>query len=206
MKNNLLFVLGGAYSGKTAFAEQTAQKFEKVSYFGTLRPMQPGDEIALQLNDLKTRRPAHWKIVDAPFTFDDLKTAGHTNDCLVIDCLTMWLAWCLTDAHQKYALDQLKPHVAREFDYLMQVLVQLPCTVILVSGEVGSGVVPTQPSARMFRELVGKANLTANKLAGFVVQTLNGNGLLIQNAFAREEVEIVKKVTPAWLALQLAGK
>lgn len=206
MKNNLLCVLGGAYSGKTAFAEQAAQKFEKVAYFGTLRPLQPGDEIALQLNDLKSKRPPHWKLFDAPFTFDDLKNAGKINDCLVIDCLTMWLAWCLTDAHQKYAADQLKPHVGREFDYLLQVLLQLPCAVIVVSGEVGSGVVPSSVSGRMFRELVGKANLALNKNAGFVVQTVCGNGLLLRNSLAPDDIENVKKVTPAWIAQSLSQK
>lgn len=205
MKNNLAWVVGGASSGKTFFAEQVAKNFKRVAYFGTARSQHPGDELALQIATLKQNRPAHWSQFDAPFGFEDIRTASLSCDCLVFDCLTMWIAWCLTEAHQKYSAEHMRPHVMRECDYLLEVLTSLSCPVVVVSAEVGSGVVPSQPSGRWFRDAVGRANLAGNLSAGFLVQVLMGNGILVRSHFASELAPALTRTSPELLARQLSG-
>jgi adenosylcobinamide kinase/adenosylcobinamide-phosphate guanylyltransferase len=139
-------ILGGARSGKSALAERLAQAFDDVVYIATA---QPGDaEMAQRIAEHRARRPAHWRSVEQPIALA-ASLAEHARDgrCLLVDCLTLWLSnLLLSDDAQA---------LARERAALLAVLPRLPGELLLVSNEVGQGVVPLGELSRRFVDQAG---------------------------------------------------
>jgi adenosylcobinamide kinase/adenosylcobinamide-phosphate guanylyltransferase len=139
-------ILGGARSGKSALAERLAQNFEEVVYIATA---QPGDaEMAQRIAEHRVRRPVHWRSVEQPITLA-ASLAEHAREgrCLLVDCLTLWLSnLLLSDDTQA---------LARERAALLAVLPDLPGELLLVSNEVGQGVVPLGELSRRFVDQAG---------------------------------------------------
>jgi adenosylcobinamide kinase/adenosylcobinamide-phosphate guanylyltransferase len=139
-------ILGGARSGKSALAERLAQNFEEVVYIATA---QPGDaEMAQRIAEHRVRRPVHWRSVEQPITLA-ASLAEHAREgrCLLVDCLTLWLSNLL--------LSEDTQALARERAALLAVLPNLPGELLLVSNEVGQGVVPLGELSRRFVDQAG---------------------------------------------------
>lgn len=143
-------ILGGARSGKSALAEQRAvQSGLAVTYIATAAA---GDgEMAERITHHRRRRPADWHLVEEPLQLARvLSEQASTDRCLVVDCLTLWLSNLL--AHDP-------PDEARFSDErtaLLELLPQLPGRVILVSNEVGLGIVPLGALTRRFCDESGR--------------------------------------------------
>jgi len=140
-------ILGGARSGKSTLAERRAESSGRpVTYVATARPGDP--EMRDRVAAHRARRPEHWKTVEAPVA---LAAALHAHaapeSLIVVDCLTLWLANLLED-------DRLDT----ERDALLSGLPALPGDLVLVSNEVGLGIVPDNPLARRFRDAQGWLN------------------------------------------------
>jgi adenosylcobinamide kinase/adenosylcobinamide-phosphate guanylyltransferase len=139
-------ILGGARSGKSALAERLAQALDEVVYIATA---QPGDaEMALRIAEHRARRPAHWRSVEQPITLAaTLAEQARAGRCLLVDCLTLWLSNLL--------LSDDADALARERAALLAVLPNLPGELLLVSNEVGQGVVPLGELSRRFVDQAG---------------------------------------------------
>lgn len=137
-------VLGGARSGKSRYAERVATATNlEVVYVATATA---GDEaMAARIQRHRVDRPVHWLTVEAPVALGDaLRAEAHDDRCLLVDCLTLWLSNCLAEdvwADQREAL--------------LEALPGLPGTVLLVSNEVGQGVVPLGELSRRFVDEAG---------------------------------------------------
>ncbi len=139
-------ILGGARSGKSAFAQARASASGlDVIYLATA---QAGDaEMAQRIARHRAERPAHWGLVEEPLQLAaTLQTHAAPHCCLLVDCLTLWLSNLLA------AGDAL---LHAEIHALLAVLPTLPGAVLLVSNEVGQGIVPAHPLARRFRDEAG---------------------------------------------------
>jgi adenosylcobinamide kinase/adenosylcobinamide-phosphate guanylyltransferase len=141
-------VLGGTRSGKSAYAESLLDPKAPVRYLATLRvdDTDPGDsEMAERIRRHRERRPDHWRVVT---TGADLAPALHgvaDGEQVLLDGLTLWLADVLgTDAEPTEAINAA-----------VAALLQVP-DLIVVSDEVGGGLVPENPLARRFRDLAGE--------------------------------------------------
>lgn len=147
-------VLGGARSGKSAYAEQLAVASGlPVTYIATAQVYD--DEFAARVQHHRTRRPAHWQLVEEPFHLADTLTREAAVDrCLLVDCLTLWLAQWLCDDCQP---PQDKSwHAERQA--VLDLLPGLPGEIILVSNEVGLGIVPLGEINRRFQDEQGRLN------------------------------------------------
>ncbi len=140
-------ILGGARSGKSALAERLAgDSGRDVVYIATA---QPGDgEMAERIAHHRARRPARWLIVEEPLRLAAaLQAYARPERCVLVDCLTLWLSNLLGAGG---------PALADERDALLRLLPELPGTIVLVSNEVGLGVVPMGELSRRFVDEAGR--------------------------------------------------
>lgn len=158
-------ILGGARSGKSAHAEQLARQAEaeglQVIYLATA---QAGDaEMTRRVAHHRERRPAHWPTLEEPLHLARvLKAQATPSTCLLVDCLTLWLtnlffagqAGAQAEAGEALAC----PLLQGETEALLEVLPHLPGRVILVSNEVGWGIVPMERLSRAFADEQGRLN------------------------------------------------
>jgi adenosylcobinamide kinase/adenosylcobinamide-phosphate guanylyltransferase len=141
-------ILGGARSGKSALAERLAAgHVGAVTYLATA---QAGDaEMQARIVHHRTRRPAHWNCVEEPRALAAALQAHAREDSVVlVDCLTLWLSNLLGEAGGAC--------FASERQALLDTLPKLPGTVLLVSNEVGLGVVPMGELTRRFVDEAGR--------------------------------------------------
>lgn len=175
MTARLALVLGGARSGKSRFAEGLAAAYGlDLVYMATAEAYddEMRDRIARHRADRADRR---WRTVDAPIALAEAVTAEAAPDrALLVDCLTLWLS--------NVMLADLD--VEREADRLLAALGQAPCPVVLVSNEVGYGVVPDNALARAFRDHQGRLNQRVAAIAGRV--TLVAAGLPLDLKLPKE--------------------
>ena len=162
--NNVHLILGGARSGKSAFAEKlAAESGLPVTYIATAQVYD--QEFGQRVEHHKIRRPAHWKTVEQAFNLGQtLQTHAKTGELVIVDCLTLWLAQCICpDCERPDNLDWQTERAS-----LLEVLPKLQGTVLLVSNEVGMGIVPLGEINRQFQDEQGRLNQAIAQLANKV--------------------------------------
>jgi len=148
------FILGGARSGKSAYAEQLAlQHGGAVSYLATARI---GDrEFAERVALHQARRPASWALIEAPLDLAGaLDAAGQPGQVVLIDCLTLWLVNLLCPPEAEAPL----PDWQARIDAYAEALARTQATVLIVSNEIGLGVVPMGALTRRYVDELGRLN------------------------------------------------
>ncbi len=155
-------ILGGARSGKSLLAEQRARDSGlPVTYIATAEARD--GEMARRIAHHRQRRPADWASVEEPLALADrLQQLAAPGHCLLVDCLTLWLSNLLfagraaTQAEAGETIDC--PLFEQQTGDLLSVLPTLPGHIILVSNEVGWGIVPMHPVSRLFADEQGRLN------------------------------------------------
>jgi len=140
-------ILGGARSGKSQYAEaQAASSNKSVTYIATATA--GDDEMKRRISLHQHQRPAHWALVEEPVHLSRvLREHDHAQHCLLVDCLTLWLSNCLADN----TIDLMQQQ-----NELIDAINQLQASLILVSNEVGQGVVPLGELTRKFVDESGR--------------------------------------------------
>lgn len=149
MSNGHILVLGGARSGKTSFAERLAMRAgASPAYLATAEALD--GEMRERVRTHQAQRSGRFATIEEPLALAEaISTAASKHDVILVDCLTLWIT-NLLGTNQNVA-DAVEEVVAalEEID---------TCRVILVSNEVGLGIVPDNALARMFRDLAGSAH------------------------------------------------
>lgn len=155
----ITLVLGGARSGKSAHAERlAADASPRRVYIATAQALD--DEMAQRIAHHKSRRDSRWRTVEAPLGLSDAIAAEAAPDRVVlVDCLTLWLSNLLLAEHD----------IEKEAHALIAALENAAGPVILVSNEVGLGIVPDNALARAFRDHAGRLNQRVAEAADKVV-------------------------------------
>jgi adenosylcobinamide kinase / adenosylcobinamide-phosphate guanylyltransferase len=163
-------VLGGARSGKSAFAEKLASDMGgPVLYVATATA--GDDEMAERIAHHRARRPSEWRTLEAPIRVHHATaTALDTTATVLVEDLTLLLSNLLDapDAEQT-AIGEVER------------LLQLPANVILVSNEVGMGLVPPYPLGRVFRDALGRLNQVAAAGADEVYLVVAGLPVILKS-------------------------
>ena len=159
----LTLIVGGAASGKSRLAETLAEKHGTAKvYLATAQSFD--DEMAQKIAVHKSRRAAGWQTVEAPIhAAEALKSAR--GDVILFDCATLWLS--------NQMLDDTTDLEATQAD-LLQALYHSRVPVIVVSNEVGDGIVPENALARRFREAQGRLNIELAAAADLVIRVTVG--------------------------------
>ena len=155
----ITLVLGGARSGKSAHAERlAADASPRRVYIATAQALD--DEMATRIADHKSRRDLSWRTVEAPLGLSDaIKAAATPDHVVLVDCLTLWLSNLLLAEHD----------IEKEADGLIATVTDAAGPLILVSNEVGLGIVPDNALARAFRDHAGRLNQRIAEAADKVV-------------------------------------
>lgn len=159
-----LFVLGGARSGKSRYALEAAWRLggERVSFLATARSGDP--ELDARIAAHRRQRPAAWRTVEVDLDLAAAVVAGLADHCLLVDSLTLWVASILdTDE----ALEG-------RWTAAQAALAAHRSSVVLVSDEVGLGVVPATALGRRFRDELGWLNQQVAAVADEVVLLVAG--------------------------------
>ena len=177
LRNPVTLVLGGVRSGKSSYAQQLGERVPRVVFVATAHA---GDEeMQRKIDRHRTGRPQHWQTVEEPLQLAEA-IALHEPSCdlMIIDCLTFFAANLLEGG----VADQ------RSIEALCLALESPPCSIVLVSNEVGSGVVPAYPSGRRFRDLLGEINQSVARVASNVVLLVAGLPLNLKG-----KVEVIRE-------------
>ena len=159
--SDIRLVLGGARSGKSSYAENLVTETGlPVTYIATAQVY--GDEFKARVQHHKNRRPANWTLVEEPHHLTKALTrVAATNQCVIVDCLTLWLAqWICPDCNPPR-----NSSWQSELDTFLKLLPNLSRTIILVSNEVGMGIVPLGEINRKFQDEQGRLNQAVANIA-----------------------------------------
>jgi adenosylcobinamide kinase/adenosylcobinamide-phosphate guanylyltransferase len=177
----LSLVIGGARSGKSRFAQSLCANGARVVYVATARP--DDDEMARRIQRHRNSRPSHWLTIEEPVAIAHA-VEHHSTACdvLLLDCLTLWLSnFCwehrteLEGAIEQAAFSEvarLAPAAASSH-------------LIVVTNEVGCGLVPEDPVGRLFRDLQGFVNQQVACSADWVYHVVAGIAVPIKQPGAR---------------------
>ncbi|ENX45388.1 bifunctional adenosylcobinamide kinase/adenosylcobinamide-phosphate guanylyltransferase [Acinetobacter pittii] len=168
----LQLILGGARSGKSRLAEQTAINTQlAVTYVATAQALDP--EMQSRIEHHQNQRPAHWSLVEEPlYLANALQKTDRPNQIILVDCLTLWLTNLLLLDDQ--SVQQL------ECEQLLKVLPTLESEIILVSNETGLGVVPLGEISRRFVDEAGRLHQALGQIADKVVFCVAGFPMILK--------------------------
>jgi len=157
---SVILILGGARSGKSRRAEALAKNSGQAVLYVATAPMMPDDaEWQARIEQHKQSRPSAWHCVEEPLALVEvLQQKSHSKQLILLDCLTLWLSNMMFEEQD----------IAMETQRLCSQLQDCCGDVILVSNEVGMGIVPESALARRFRDEQGRLNQTVAAVADTV--------------------------------------
>ncbi|MDK2970046.1 MAG: adenosylcobinamide kinase / adenosylcobinamide-phosphate guanylyltransferase [Bacteroidota bacterium] len=189
---SITFITGGARSGKSRFAERmAAESNQKVIYIATAQALD--DEMDHRIALHRQRRPAEWMTVEEPeYVSKALKNIsgdGRLTDygVVLIDCLALlvsnWLP--LEKAENPGTWEDLRKALLNEVNVMMLEAGRMERHVIIVSNEVGMGLVPEYPLGRLYRDLLGEVNQVVASSADEVYFMVSG--IVMRNSSHNEK-------------------
>ena len=166
----ITLILGGARSGKSAYAETLASEAGlPVTYIATAQVYD--EEFKARVAHHQARRPKDWQLIETPhYLGDTLQANNHTGRSLVVDCLTLWLAQCICpDCVPSEGQEKNGKFWENERAKFLAQLEKVQSNLILVSNEVGMGIVPLGEINRQFQDEQGRLNQAVAAIADEVV-------------------------------------
>ncbi|ALB64071.1 Adenosylcobinamide-phosphate guanylyltransferase [Cronobacter condimenti 1330] len=179
----MILITGGARCGKSRHAQQLAEQAgSHVLYIATSQVFD--DEMAQRVAHHQASRPAHWRTLE---TWRDLAQAAETapEPVVLIECVTTWITNILfslagdePEACWDYAA--MEAEIARHVTALIAACTRASAQVIIVTNEVGMGIVPENRLARHFRDIAGRVNQQLAQAADEVWLVVSGIGVKIK--------------------------
>ena len=178
MNGFIHFVLGGSRSGKSRRAESLAKASgQSVAYIATYVTDPSDEEMRLRVQRHQQHRPAGWLTIENRFDLGNL-VKENKNVVFLLDCLTLWLSFNLTKGRSS-------EQILKELEETLLLIRELDRSFIIVSNEVGSGIVPLGAESRAFRDLCGSANQLVAAEATTVELMVAGLPLVLKGASDR---------------------
>lgn len=173
MARQLIFITGGCRSGKSRYALDYANKhYLNKFYLATAEPLD--EEMARRVEDHKKARGPEWKTIEEPVEIvDKMLPYGTASSVILLDCITLWISNLLMKGDDdRQVMDGVErfSHAVRDCQG----------SLIIVSNEVGMGIVPADPLSRRFRDLSGTANQKIAAEADTVVFMVSGIPLFLK--------------------------
>jgi adenosylcobinamide kinase / adenosylcobinamide-phosphate guanylyltransferase len=170
----LILVTGGARSGKSDFAQELASRLggQDVLFVATA---EAGDEeMARRIAAHRQGRPASWRTVEAPRQVGRAILESGPAIAVIVDCLTLLVSNVFLSLGDESIAGAMEAAVDEEVRALVEAVRMTDGSVIVVTNEVGLGVVPANPMARQYRDLLGRANATLARESDEVYLLVSG--------------------------------
>lgn len=164
---NITFILGGARSGKSSYAIELAKKIgTNTAFIATCIPLD--EEMRLRIQNHKEQRPSEWQTFEEPKDVAPLiQKIGSRFDLIIIDCLTILITNLLLNEMPDEVIE-------KKINDIVDALASTGSSAIIVSNEVGLGIVPDNPLSRRFRDLAGRINQMVSARADEVYFMVSG--------------------------------
>jgi adenosylcobinamide kinase/adenosylcobinamide-phosphate guanylyltransferase len=174
----LTLILGGARSGKSSFAEQIARESgQPVAFIATATA---GDEEMVErIRNHQASRPADWQTLELPLDLGQ-KLTGPLAPVVIVDCITLLVTNVLFSLPEETPTEVLMAKLQVEIDGLIAAQARLGGAWLLVSNEVGLGLVPPYPLGRVYRDALGWANQALARAATRVIFMVAGIPMVIK--------------------------
>jgi len=169
----MIFITGGCRSGKSRYALHYAnQHFSKKLFLATCEVLD--EEMARRIENHKKGRGPEWQTIEEPVEIvDKIRTSGSDPEVILIDCLTLWLYNLL----MRWDNDL---RIMDETEKLITIIKQNQTSFILVSNEVGMGIVPADPLSRRYRDLLGTMNQRGAEALDTVIFMVSGIPIILK--------------------------
>lgn len=168
----MIFLLGGARSGKSSLATSLATGTgAPVRFIATARA--DDDEMAGRIEEHRRHRPDGWTVVEAPIDLATELRAASEADTVVVDCVTLWISNLMVERDDGA--------IHRLIEEAIATITNRGGQTIVVSNEVGSGLVPMDPVGRRFRDIQGRANQSFAKAADAAYLVVAGKALRLSD-------------------------
>ena len=163
-----VFVIGGCRSGKSRQALETAESYPGNGQIFVATCIPYDDEMRHRVAKHRRERSQNWQTLEAPELLPQAITENSGNaSVLLVDCLTLWI-------NNLLAASGDTEKIVKKIEKLVQAIEAANCPVVLVSNEVGAGIVPENQLARQYRDLVGTANQAVAAQADRVIWMVAG--------------------------------
>ena len=173
----LTFLTGGARSGKSRLAVEMAQEWD--GPVAVIVTAHAGDEeMAARIELHRAHRPASWTTIEAPEELEEALRGIEAGAFAVVDCLTLWVANLLEKGVPVDEVDERARAAAAAAS-------SRPSPVVVVTNEVGSGIVPVNALARRYRDALGRVNAIFSEAADDAYLVVAGRGLRLEVIDAR---------------------
>lgn len=180
----MILVTGGCRSGKSSYAERTAENLgARKLYLATAPVLDP--EMEARVAEHRRRRAGcGWETVEEQLDLERvLREQTNEYAVVLIDCLTLWVNNLMYREELRGRVPA-EDEVAAEAEAFLRASRACPATVIFVTNEVGWGIVPDNPAARLFRDLAGRCNQTVAAAADEVVLVVCGQPVFVKKPLA----------------------
>ena len=168
----IIFITGGARSGKSVYAEKRAREFgSPLAYLATAQTLD--GEMDERVRRHRERRGAEWCTIEEPIHLSQaLARCDGQYQAILVDCLTLWLSNLLFRYEESG--ERVEEMIHEDLQRLQSTLQGMVTPVILVSSEVGMGIVPDNRLSRIFRDIAGSTNQTLAAAADEVHVVISG--------------------------------
>jgi adenosylcobinamide kinase/adenosylcobinamide-phosphate guanylyltransferase len=164
----VIFVIGGCRSGKSRHALETAERLTEDQKIFMATCIPHDEEMQQRVRRHQAERSRNWQTIETPVHLPRaIEENSRRAGVLLVDCLTLWINNLLMES------DDGK-NVQKQIQDLKNAIQAAGCPVVLVSNEVGGGIVPENRLARLFRDLVGSVNQAVAETADRVVWMVAG--------------------------------
>ena len=166
--SQITLITGGCRSGKSRHALEVAQKkaIDNKIFIATCVPND--EEMRKRVSRHQAERDPSWKTIEEPVSIAEAISRNHSScDIIIVDCLTLWTTNLLMAEENLIAIET-------QVQQLAKVLKRSSCPVVLVSNEVGAGIVPENRLARLFRDAAGIINQRVAACADQVIWMVAG--------------------------------
>lgn len=170
MKGKIIFVVGGAKSGKSAFALKKAETMGgRKLYIATAQPLD--EEMVERINKHREQRGDDWETVEEPINVVEVIKKNKHYDVMLLDCLTLWISNLM---HEKSGVRGQGSVVKKAIKDLISACKESDVNIAIVSNEVGLGIVPDNSLARQFLDIAGYVNQRVVESADEVFFMISG--------------------------------
>ncbi|MBW2147577.1 MAG: bifunctional adenosylcobinamide kinase/adenosylcobinamide-phosphate guanylyltransferase [Deltaproteobacteria bacterium] len=167
MGRRIIFITGGCRSGKSRFALDCANQHSFKKLFLATCEVRD-EEMAWRVESHKKMRGPEWQTIEEPIEIvDQIRRHADKAEVILLDCITLWLSNLLTQWNNDHK-------IMDEIDKLIDTMKHIHNSLIIVSNEVGMGIVPVDPLSRRFRDLSGMINQKIAAVADTVVFMVSG--------------------------------
>jgi len=176
----MTLILGGARSGKSSYAEKIARETARPAlYIATATAFD--DEMRARIANHRAARPANWQTFEVPLRVGEaVLKFSRPEGPILLDCVTLLMNNILMSLPENVPFETVMEHVREEIEALIAAQTQIGGQWLVVSNEVGLGIVPAYPLGRIYRDALGWANQRLAQEAARVLFMVAGIPMLVK--------------------------